>query len=193
MHKQHNAWLLYRESVAAVTLPHLQFIRKVCEVYVARNPATKCTGAIASPQPIISWAPLSSRHLDSMVLDITSNTNQHRSAVLCATWEFTRNVQCHVGLHLDCSAAFHTRAWICHLYSTLQVQVTVFFVLPAVIDIWTAKVLRWISSPVYKWVNVIAYNSGIFLALDCFSNIILFASCFSWTCCYGANVMGRPT
>ena len=35
----HNAWLLYRESMAAATLPlaHLQFIREVCKVYFARS------------------------------------------------------------------------------------------------------------------------------------------------------------
>ena len=107
-----NAWLLYRESAAAATLPlsHLQFIREVCKVYFARRQAKNAQVPLAvhNPKSLERRCPADVRY-DGVGHYIERNPTQIRCAV-CHMKVYKKCAKCGVGLHLDCFAGFHIRA-----------------------------------------------------------------------------------
>ena len=107
-----NAWLLYRESAAAATLPlsHLQFIREVCKVYFARRQAKNAQVPLAvhNPKSLERRCPADVRY-DGVGHYIERNPTQIRCAV-CHMKVYKKCAKCGVGLHLDCFAGFHTIA-----------------------------------------------------------------------------------
>jgi len=107
----HNAWLLYRESRAATTLPlsHLQFIREVCKVYYAKSKgnAALLSMPVRNPKTLERRCPGDIR-FDGVGHYIERNPTQVRCAV-CNMKVYKKCAKCGVGLHLDCFPGFHTR------------------------------------------------------------------------------------
>jgi len=104
----HNAWILYRDSEAAATLPlsHLQFIREVCKVYYAKF-RTNSSLSVRNPKALDRRCPSDVR-FDGVGHYIERNSTEIRCA-LCHMKVYKKCAKCDVGLHIDCFAGFHTR------------------------------------------------------------------------------------
>jgi len=104
----HNAWILYRDSDAAATLPlsHLQFIREVCNMYYAKF-RTNSSLSVRNPKALDRRCPSDVR-FDGVGHYIERNSTQIRCAV-CHMKVYKKCAKCDVGLHIDCFAGFHTR------------------------------------------------------------------------------------
>ena len=107
----HNAWLLYRESRAAVILPlsHLQFIREVCKVYYGKYQARSAPTPLSvhNPKALERRCPADVR-FDGVGHYIERNPTQIRCAV-CNMKVYKKCAKCGVGLHVDCFPGFHTK------------------------------------------------------------------------------------
>jgi hypothetical protein len=108
-----NAWLLYRMSAAARTLPltQLQFRREICKVYLAKYG----TSVVDIPRslPAHRTACIQRRCPNDVRFDGTEhfigrNPTQLRCAV-CGKKVYKKCLKCNIGVHVECFSKFHTK------------------------------------------------------------------------------------